>query len=134
MKKKHEYLKRIGVSKKDITYAQPTKGCKPKFKKQRRKYGFDKRDIESFDTTLAMFAYERLAFFATHYAEDNFDNLKVEFGGKTYTVNKAIRRVLKGLREIIKDGISTSPDIIDYTETQAETWGLYGLIAPYIWH
>lgn len=133
MKKRHKYLKRIGVSKKDIPYAKSVNGCKQRFKDQRRKYGFDERDIENFDTTLAMFAYERIAFFVTHYMENDLDHLTVEYKGETYTVAKAIKKVLKGLREIINNGINCSADIIDCTETSAETWGLYGLIAPYIW-
>lgn len=67
---------------------------------ERRKYGFDYKETVNMDVIFAEWLYSRLTILIEQTMDDLTFNT-VDFGGKTYSIDQAIHRILKATKDYI---------------------------------
>lgn len=96
MARKRKYLDDIGYTDRPDTWNKDDKRQKI-WRKQRKKYGFDNREIWNMDLAFYLWLYERLM----RHKEITPVDLKFhkfDFEGKTYTQGELIDEMIKRLR------------------------------------
>ena len=136
--RRNKYLEDIGICKKNYG-SHFIKDRKINRFIERRKYGFDCREIVNMDIIFAEWLYSRLMM----YKEQTMDNLSfhsVEFEGKTYTIEQAINEILQITKEYltfweIYNGISGKGDFDNEEQLLAKMKSatrLWAEIMPFI--
>lgn len=98
-KHRNKYLDKLGMPRK-LQGTRFTKDEK-RFKKQRRKYGFDQREIYNLDHTFAEWLYCRLKMYDDlNFIDTSFH--KIEWNGESVTMQQAIDTLLKASKSIRK--------------------------------
>lgn len=101
MARKRKYLDDIGYNDRPDTWNKDDKRQKI-WRKQRKKYGFDNREVWNMDLAFYLWLYERLM----RYKEITPVDLKFhkfDFEGKTYTQGELIDEMVKRLRFYLSD-------------------------------
>lgn len=117
MPKNRKYLE-------DINYQDWRKDMKKdkrnkKWKKERKKYGFDSRDTWNLDSTMAELLYERLCMFdEVNFIDTDFHT--IEFEGSKYTQQEAMDL----LKELLK-GRLLSDDFSKIHDSEVRAWNLW---------
>lgn len=93
MKRKNAYLDQIGLSR-DSYCGNFVKEHKLERFIERRKYGFDYRDVFNMDVAFMEWLYSHLKMYLAHTLDDLSFN-SVEFGGKKYTIGEAINLIIE---------------------------------------
>lgn len=119
-----KYLQDIGVTNFPETWGSDDKR-KKQWKKQRKKYGFDEREIWSLDYAFFLWLYERAKMFL-EIAAINLDYHKFDFKGKEYTQRELIELVLKRLEEYFNNNS-------DYTDTTCEIGEIWAKLLSAMW-
>lgn len=102
---------------------------------QRMRYGFDYRDVINMDISFAEWIYSHMRMYLQNSVHDD-TYCSVEFDGKIYTIEDAVKRIIDGtgayiqysynsdisldytrLPEIIKR-FKKSPDVYDYSDAE----------------
>lgn len=98
---KRKYLDDIGVKERHDLWNKDDKRQK-KWKKQRRKYGFDERETWCLESAFYCWLYERLMFYREK-APVDLSYRKFDFKGKEYTQGELIDIMLERLRLCLTD-------------------------------
>ena len=106
-----------------------------KWKKQRRKYGFDDRETYTLFTIYAEWLYSHLMMYkkaSTEIGKLDLTYHTFEFEGKTYTQLDAIDHILKWTRYFLKnhDDVDKSDKAMDKLQKATRLWAE---ILPYVW-
>ena len=132
--KRNKYLDELGIprNKQGINFA-PDKGDKraKRWKKERKKYGFDRRETWNLDGLMAQWIYTHLKLYKKCASGTiDLEHYKFEYDGTTYTESEAIDYITEQLGSYIKaDGWVDK-------ETQKEVskaFALLGEILPALW-
>lgn len=121
MARKRKYLDDIGYTDRPDTWFKDSKRQKT-WRKQRKEYGFDNREIWNMDLAFYLWLYERLM----RYKEITPVDLKFhkfDFEGKTYTQGELIDEMIKRLRFYLSDKYKESNDEhFDYVNKVQYMW------------
>lgn len=126
----HYYLNKLGVEHPDQWC--PNDHREKKWKKERKKYGFDSRETWSLDSTFFMWLYEHLKMFMK--VADGVVNLnfhKIEIDGVEHTQRQWILMCLEDLKEILKTAYPK--DNKDDKERTDRVMKIWSHIYPYMW-
>lgn len=132
--KRNKYIENLGISIKNYG-SHFIKDRKIKRFLERRKYGFDSRQIVNMDIIFAEWIYSRLTMFKEQTVDDlNFNS--VEFEGQIYTIEQAINRIIEASKGYLLqfEKTDTSDEKIEQKvcrEMKSATY-LWAEIMPYI--
>lgn len=132
---RNKYLDKIGIPR-DHQGTRFTKDRK-KFRKQRKKFGFDQREIYNLDHTFAEWLYCRLKMYNELNCVDTSYH-KIEWEGKTITMQDAIDILLKASRHYLKGfaensgGLNTD-ELDKRFQKLCDLMPLWGKLLPYLW-
>lgn len=100
MKRRNEYLDKLGLSKNDYC-GNFVKEKKIRRFLQRRRYGFDYRDVFNMDIAFAEWLYSHMKMHLEHNVHDlSFHS--VVCNGKIYTIGEAIDLIVENTGEYLK--------------------------------
>lgn len=109
----------------------------PKWKKQRKKYGFDERETWALDSIAAEFLYTRCKMYLDTASKIiNLSFYKFEFEGKTYTQEEAIKQIIEWLGEYIiaeSDDDSNEEKLAEAIEKYKKAFNLFAEISQAMW-
>lgn len=147
----HKYLNAIGISSKDpgifnTEWKENDKQRRKRFKKQRKKYGFDERETWQMDFTLATWIYEHFIWYKKHSIVDlTFHTFEIpQWDKETNTFSEtnlitvhqkdAIDIVLKNIRYYLKYADSIDLDKADKAYKKFEyAFRIMGVLMPSMW-
>ena len=128
---KRYYLDKIGYMDRADIYCNKDKRQK-KWRKQRKKYGFDERETWSLYNSFYCWLYERLKLYKKLASKKiKLDFYKFEYKGKTYTQIQMINEMIKRLE------LYLSKDFNEYNQTHnalvTEIAEMWALVLPVMW-
>lgn len=100
-----------------------------RWKKQRKKYGFDERETWSLDYTFCLWLYERVKMYykrASEYVDLEFRN-DFKYKGNTYNQKQLIKLLMKKLEKYL-----TADNPIFETEVLIEIGEIWAVLLPYM--
>ncbi len=103
---KNKYLEDIGLSKYNYGVYKPLKDDprKKKWKKQRKKYGFDVRECWNLDQTFIEWLYSHLKMYyesCKNVIDLNYGEHIIDYKNKSYTQEQAILFILESLKRYL---------------------------------
>jgi hypothetical protein len=126
----HKYLEEIGIlSEKLPSNWYPDDERQEIWKCQRKKYGFDEREIWSLDLTYAMWFFERLKMYREY--SSNIETIK--YKKKKYTHRECIDFILETFEKYIKLEAFSSYNKRALKKMR-KAHKLIGIILPTLWY
>lgn len=137
--RRNQYLEGIGLKTSNYGGNFVT-GAKVKRFFERRKYGFDHREIVNMDISFAEWLYSHLMMYQEQAAAD-LTVYSVEFEGRTYAIAQAVEMILKAVREYLYlyEGLDmngekvTDLDRARIRKNLKSAVNLWGEIMWYVW-
>lgn len=134
---KNKYLEELGLKKGEYgsNYSEITRKQKKKFKKQRKKYGFDERETWNINTILIEWLYSHLMMYTEKGGKVvDLEYHTFEFKGRTYTELEAIEFIKEKCCRYLS--YELTDDDVTYDEINAEMTEALHLLAeifPALW-
>jgi len=128
---KRKYLDKLGIT----SEKRPDGYCKndkrqTKWKKERKKYGFDEREMWNMDYTFYLWLYERLRYFL-NFAPNDLAYHTFEYKGKVLTQKQCIKKMIKGCEiRLTKENWEIDKEARKLEKEVAEIWAL---VLPAMW-
>lgn len=101
-----------------------------KFKRERKKYGFDEREVWNLDLSFYCWLYERLRLYLDT-SPVNLDYEEITYKDKTYSLKELIDMIIERLE------FALSPDYNDFNQKQLayveESAQIWAVIISYVW-
>lgn len=128
---KRKYLDDIGFVDRPDTYCKNDKKRMKRWKKQRKKYGFDSREMWNLDVSFYCWLYERLKYFLEYSCYD-LSFHKFEFREKTYTQGEMINEIINRIEPYLK-GDNSYHNVKSEREALHESALMWAEILPSMW-